>query len=84
MAFRRMPAHSLRGVPDILLVLPVGGIPILCGIEVKTPTGRLSEYQKDFQERLGYTYTVMSSVDDIEKFITRVYATTKEKMSHVR
>jgi hypothetical protein len=63
-AFRRMPPYSMKGVPDIILI--DGGH--FVGLEVKTPTGRQSPEQKEFQRRLtaeGGSYHVVRSVDDV-------------------
>jgi len=59
-----MPKHSLRGVPDIILV--DGGH--FVGIEVKTRTGRMSPEQREFEKRLseaGGTYHLVRDVDDL-------------------
>lgn len=62
-----MPKHSLRGVPDIILVKPPTGQFI--GLEVKTKSGRLSDHQQEFSERLrdvGGRYYVVTSIDDVQ------------------
>lgn len=63
--FRSMPKHSLKGVPDII-VIGDGGVVIF--IEVKRPGGKLSEAQLEFQKRcqsIGAVYVVATSIDDI-------------------
>jgi hypothetical protein len=42
-----MPAHAMRGVPDIILIRNGKFI----GLEVNTPTGRLSDDQIEFRHR---------------------------------
>lgn len=62
--FRRFA--GLRGVSDILGVLPGGTI--LC-VEVKSEKGRESEYQEEFQKKvsdLGGVACVVRSVDELE------------------
>lgn len=71
---RRLPNGKMiftgtKGVSDIVGILPGG---TFIGIEVKTATGRLSEHQKRFEERVrasGGVYVVVRSVDDCEALI---------------
>lgn len=63
-SMRAMPKYSIKGVPDII-VLQHGNF---IGLEVKTPTGVLSDYQKEFERRCeenGGRYYVVRSVDDL-------------------
>ena len=56
---------GLKGVPDILGILPGG---IFIGVEVKTPRGKQSADQVLFErrcKRLGGVYIVARSVKDI-------------------
>lgn len=65
-SFRRMPKHSLRGVPDIIVVRDGQFI----GLEVKSATGRQSEDQKYFEENVkkaGGAYHLVRSLDDVKK-----------------
>lgn len=53
------------GVADLVVLQPNGRTVYL---EVKTPTGKQSEHQKDFQnmvEFLGFQYHVVRSVEDV-------------------
>jgi hypothetical protein len=53
------------GVADLIVVLPDGKVLFL---EVKTPTGKQSENQVKFQNRvesLGHRYVIVRSVDDV-------------------
>lgn len=55
---------TVKGWPDLIAIRSGEVI----GIEVKTPTGRLSEYQAEMQEewsRQGIRYLVARSVDDV-------------------
>jgi len=64
-AFRRMPKHSKRGVPDIILIHQAQFV----GLEVKRADGRLSPDQKEFQvgcEAHGGRYHVVRSIDDVQ------------------
>lgn len=59
----------VAGVADLTFYKP-GGQPIL--IELKTPTGRQSPDQKQWQkavEDAGYRYVVVRSVEDFKKII---------------
>lgn len=54
------------GVSDLLLLVPSGGFHGLC-IEMKTPQGRQSEAQRDWQlemERQGYRYAIVRSAHE--------------------
>jgi len=62
--------HGLKGVPDILGILPVGGT--FLGVEVKAGKDRLSADQKAFRERceaLGGYFVVVRDVDDLAAFL---------------
>ncbi len=64
-AFRRMPKHSRRGVPDIIVVKQGQFI----GLEVKRPGTSQSPEQKAFQadlEAAGGRYCVVRSIDDVQ------------------
>ena len=57
---------SYRGIADLVAVKDGHTV----WIEVKTPNGRLSKYQKQFRDDIrahGGIYLVARSVDDIEK-----------------
>lgn len=59
------------GVSDLLLLYPAGTYHALC-IEMKTPKGRQSEAQKQWQatvEKAGYRYALCRTLDD---FITTI------------
>lgn len=63
MIFRK---NSMKGFPDIAGV--VNGR--MFAIEVKTPTGRMSEAQRDWQQKLesnGVVYLIAKSVEDVKK-----------------
>lgn len=61
-----MPAHALKGVPDIILIKSGQFI----GLEVKTDIGRLSPDQVEFARRskeAGAIYHVVRSIDDVQR-----------------
>lgn len=77
---------TVPGVPDLLLFLPAmyvekesnspstiaGNTYYGLGIEMKTPTGRQSQEQKDFQkmfEAAGYKYIIVRTLDDFKEVI---------------
>lgn len=65
-AFRSMPKHSMRGVPDIILI--DGGH--FVGLEVKKRTGRQSPEQKLFEKKLteaGGSYHIVHDVEEVQK-----------------
>lgn len=62
----------VAGVSDLLLLVPSGGRHGLC-IEMKTRTGRQSDFQKEWQrevESQGYRYIVCRNVDSFIEDVT--------------
>lgn len=62
---------ALAGVSDIILLFPAGTCPFLC-IEMKTPKGRQSPAQKEFQnnvEAVGGRYALVRSFDEFVSLI---------------
>lgn len=65
--FRSMPKHSLRGVPDIIVIDKTGHF---VGLEVKRAKGKLSPDQLEFQRRCkenAAEYHVVRSIDDVKE-----------------
>jgi len=63
--FRAMPRYSLRGLPDIFVLIDGG---YLVGLEIKTKTGKMSDYQKDIQKKfreVGAEYHIIKDVRDL-------------------
>ena len=59
------------GVSDLILLVPRKGYGALC-IEMKTPKGKQSEYQKQWQhltERNGNMYVICRTFEDFKKAI---------------
>ena len=66
---KRFMRFGLEGSPDIFAV-KFGRI---VGIEVKSPTGTMSEAQEKFKEefeKAGGSYVLAKSLEDVEKFFT--------------
>lgn len=66
--YRMMPKYAMKGVPDIILIGKQGFVVF---IEVKRKGQKLSEHQELFKrecEKLGATYLVANSLDDVIKF----------------
>lgn len=65
------PGHS--GVPDRIVFLPKGRIYL---VELKAPGRKLTKLQnrtkKQF-EKLGFTYYVISSYEEVEEFINAIH-----------
>lgn len=58
----------LAGVPDLAVIWQELGEARLCFIEVKTASGRLSEDQSDFRNKvnaIGFDYIIARSLDDV-------------------
>lgn len=73
---RRVVRFGVPGQADLTGILP-GGTRL--EIEVKSPTGRQSEEQRDYQhliERFGGVYVLARSVADVERALARHSATT--------
>lgn len=63
--FRKMPAFSKNGVPDILLIKNGQFI----GLEVKRPKGKQSDAQKAFEDeckQAGGCYHIVTSIEDVQ------------------
>ncbi len=69
---RRRAEGIVRGVSDLILMLPRKGYHALC-IEMKTETGYQSSFQMDWQkivESNGYRYVVCRSVEQFRDILT--------------
>lgn len=65
--FRAMPKYSMKGLPDIMLI--INGFCI--GLELKTATGRMSPEQKDVEKKFkdsGAEYYLIRSIDDLKQY----------------
>lgn len=70
-AARFSPNVGMAGMPDWLLYLFQG--PVL-SVEVKTSIGKLNSNQticKYWIERMGHPYSIVRSLDDLIKLLTR-------------
>lgn len=68
---RRRAEGIVRGVSDLILLLPRQGYHALC-IEMKTETGYQSKYQRTWQEiveRNGYKYEICRSLDRFKEIL---------------
>lgn len=60
------------GFPDLVLLRPKNGFSLL-GIEMKTDKGKLSGYQKEYQEffqKNGMEYKVVRNLDEFMAIVT--------------
>jgi hypothetical protein len=65
---------TVAGVPDLLLFVPAQFDRMFCGLglEMKTPCGRQSQQQKDFQQMFqaaGYGYMVIRSLNEFRAHV---------------
>lgn len=63
----------LAGASDLVVILPNGE---LIFVEVKTETGKQSDKQIDFEQRvktLGYEYKLIKSLEEFKQWITLKY-----------
>jgi hypothetical protein len=61
--------NPMRGFPDVAGICP-GSVGRLFAIEIKTPTGRLSDDQKKWEAKLkaaGVVYVIATSVEDVRR-----------------
>lgn len=71
--FRRLGGYNLKGVADILGLLPDGRF---LAIEVKTESGKQSLFQKHFQlevEKNKGIYILARSIDDVRWLVNQDY-----------
>lgn len=64
---RPMPKYAMNGVADILLIKDG----LFVGIEVKRPSGKQSDAQKEFERLLkenGGAYLIATSLEDVIKY----------------
>jgi len=63
--YRSMPKYAVKGVPDIIIILPGGKVAF---IEVKRKPAKQSPEQVTFQKKVeahGCTYILAYSLDDV-------------------
>jgi hypothetical protein len=68
----------LAGMPDLIVLGPAGAV---IGLEVKTPTGKLSLEQTLIAEKwkaLGYDWHVVRSIDDVRRALAEAGIPTRE------
>lgn len=68
----KLPAMWYRGIPDRLVLLPVGRFFF---VELKQKTGRLSEGQKAFRNfltRIGFPVHIIYGPDQLKEFFQHV------------
>jgi len=71
--FRRLGGYNLKGVADILGILPNGKF---LAVEVKTEKGKQSVFQKNFQEQIEKNngiYILARSIDDVRHLVNQEY-----------
>ncbi len=68
MTFRSMPKHSLKGVPDIIVIVAGSFI----GLEIKRPNAELRPDQITFRAKCienGGHYHVIHSLDEVRMYL---------------
>lgn len=81
---------TVAGVPDLLLFMPawyvgdgVVNLMAVLGIEFKTPTGKQSQQQKDYQrmfEAAGNKYVIVRSFEDFRREVNSHISNTSCEM----
>ena len=73
--FRPKGVHEKKGISDIIVLMFCNGQPITIWMEVKTPKGRQSPEQKEFERQVTYfgcLYRVVRSLDEARECIESV------------
>lgn len=77
-----IPSQSV-GAPDIIAIVNCHNVGVMLGLEVKSPTGRLSPHQIIFKKNLednGAFYAVVRSIEDAEQAILNVQKEIVQRM----
>lgn len=73
--YRRGSSFEIRGVSDLLVITQSKGVPVTIYLEVKTETGKQSDAQKRFQEKIeayGHYYIVCRSHHEAKKKVDAI------------
>ena len=76
--------NSEKGAPDFLGVYLLAKIPVLFAFEIKSPTGKQSESQKDWQKRaegFGINYFIIKSWEEAETAIQKLHKKHRGKIA---
>ena len=76
--------NNEKGSPDFLGAYLLAKIPILFAFEIKSPTGKQSESQKNWQkqaESFGINYFIIKSWEDAESAIQKIHKKHRNKIS---
>jgi len=74
-AYRKGSSYQVRGVSDLLVIFTHKGVPVTIYLEIKTKTGKLSEYQKTFKaklDKLGHYYRVARTAQEALNIVRHV------------
>lgn len=79
---RRNSRHQRNGIPDIICLIKVLGIPLFVGLEVKTKTGKQTDSQKEFEASIEYTfgkgyYFVVRDIDGVRSILEKIGIVSK-------
>ena len=76
--------NNEKGAPDFLGVYLLAKIPILFAFEIKSPTGKQSGTQKDWQKRaeeFGINYFLIHSFEEAESAIQKLHKRHRRKIA---
>ena len=76
--------NNEKGAPDFLGAYLLAKIPILFAFEIKSPTGKQSDSQKNWQkqaESFGINYFIIKSWEDAESAIQKIHKKHRNKIS---
>ena len=78
---------AMKGLPDAHVDYPFLGVPISVWIEFKTSTGKLSEHQKNFKDKVesyGGFYCIVRSIDDMESYLDDIKKEVESRIKNLR
>ena len=76
--------NNEKGAPDFIGAYLMAAIPVLFAFEIKSPTGKQSESQKNWQKRaegFGVDYFVIKSWEDAESSIQKLHKKHRRTIS---
>lgn len=76
--------NNEKGAPDFIGAYQMAKIPVLFAFEIKSPTGKQSESQKNWQQRaesFGINYFIIKSWEEAESAIQKLHKKHRGKIS---
>ena len=77
--------NNEKGAPDFIGAYLMAKIPVLFAFEIKSPTGKQSEAQKNWQKRaeeFGIHYFIIKSWEEAESAIEKIHKKHRRKIAY--